>query len=466
MKSTELSRLFQTTAFRIAVRYALIYALLAGATLAVFYWATSVYVDEQLKKGLEDDFHSLSHRYQASGLSALAELVESRSESALEEGRFYLLVDNRGRWLAGNLQGLPPEDPVPLDGRIHVVWVEDDIIPIASYTDDAYWPVIGQVFTDGSRLMVARSIEQSEAMQNYSIYALSALFFIIVSLALAMGMFIGRTILRRIDAVASTAAEIMSGDLDRRMPVSERDDEFDELSHQLNRTLERIKDLINGIRQVTDNVAHDLRSPLTRIRNRLEVTLLERRNDSEYRQVMEQTIQDADSLIRTFNAILQIAQADAGHSRAVMASVDLSQLARELAELYTPLAEENNHTLTIRADKKIVVTCDKDLIAQAISNLLDNAIKYIPQGGWIELAVIYREGQACISVADNGPGISSVDRSRVVQRFVRLDDARSSEGNGLGLSIVDSIARQHQAALRLKDNNPGLLAEICFNQPI
>ena len=462
MKLTELSRLFHTTAFRIAVRYALLYALLAGGALAVFYWAASVYVDEQLKKGLLDDFQSLGQRYDAHGLEGLIDLVQIRTESALEQGRFYLLVDKDGTWLAGNLQGLPPEDPLPVDGRIHVVWVEDDIIPIARYTDDAYWPVIGKTFADGTQLIVARSIAQAEAMETYSEYALGALFFIIVMLALAMGLFIGQSILRRIDAITLTAADIMKGNLHRRMPLGDRNDEFDELSHQLNTMLNRIEELIDGIRQVTDNVAHDLRSPLTRIRNRLEVTLLESRNEDEYRQSMEQTIEDADSLIRTFNAILQIAQADAGQTRAIMESVDLCQLARELGGLYRPLAEEHKLQLDVQAKCKLLVTCDKDMIAQAISNLLDNAIKYVPEDGHIGLSIENKNNMACISVADDGPGIDPVDRERVVQRFVRLEKARSSAGNGLGLSIVDSIVRQHRARLLITDNNPGLRVEICF----
>lgn len=464
MKSIKLSRLLQTTAFGIAWRYALIYALLAAAALTVFYWATSVYVDEQLKKGLQEDFQSLSHRHKTAGLAGLTALVNARSESGLEEGRFYLLVDGQGKWLAGNLQGLPPEDPVPLDGDIHVVWVEDDIIPIASYTDDAYWPVIGRSFADGSQLMVARSIGQAEAMQNYSLYALSALFILIVSLALAMGLFIGAGILRRIDSITRTASSIMAGNLQKRMPVSERNDEFDELSRQLNNMLARIEDLVDGIRQVSDNVAHDLRSPLTRIRNRLEVTLLEQRAAADYRLAMEQSIQDADALIKTFNAILQIARADAGHTRAVMSTVDLGQLVRELGELYKPLIEEKHHRLVVNAENRIMVTCDKDLVAQAVSNLLDNAIKYTTGNGLIMLQAEVREDMACISVADNGPGIPHADRKRVIERFIRLDHARSTEGNGLGLSIVDSIARQHRARLLLKDNNPGLLAEICFSQ--
>jgi HAMP domain-containing protein len=283
VKTPDLTRLADTTAVRIALRYVLIYVLLVGAALAVFYWATGRYVDAQLYAGMQEDFQLLRARYDQDGSEGLASLMRSRSESAAAEGRFYLLVDRDGRTLAGNLLGLPPEDPLPLDEEVHVVWVEDDIIPLNSYDDDAYWPVIGTVLPDGSRLIVARSVENAEALQLYSLYALLALLAVIVFLALTMGLLIGSSILKRVDAISDTARQIMAGKLGQRMPVSARDDEFDNLSQRLNQMLERIEQLLTGMREITDNVAHDLRSPLTRLRNRLEVTLLQCRDDPHRR---------------------------------------------------------------------------------------------------------------------------------------------------------------------------------------
>jgi len=264
------------------------------------------------------------------------------------------------------------------------------------------------------------------------------------------------------DTIGRAASEIMAGDLSQRVPVSGRNDEFDALAQRLNNMLERIEEVLAGMREVTDNVAHDLRSPITRIRNRMEVTLLERRDEAEYRDVMEQTIKDADTMVKTFNAILQTAQANAGAIRADLLPVDLSKLVREMGELYTPVAEEAGLTLRIESGALITVPGHRDLLAQAIGNLLDNAVKYTPREGKLYLELIPGDGAVDLVVEDSGPGIPEKERHRVTQRFVRLDTVRQKEGNGLGLSLVDAIARQHGATLLFEDNEPGLRAIIRF----
>lgn len=447
---------------RLALRYAVLYALLAGAALAAFYWATARYVDQQLRAGLEEEFLVLRDRMRAKGLPALVDLVRARSEAADREGRYYLLEDKAGNRLAGNLLFWPPDSDFPEDGEIHPVWVEDDIIPGSDVEDDAYWPVIGARLADGSRLLVARGVKEAEALQFYGLIALFSLLGVVVLLALAMGVFMGRAILRRMDAIDGTAREIMAGNLSRRMPVSGRGDEFDVLSQRLNEMLTRIEQLLKGMREVTDNVAHDLRSPLTRMRNRLEVTLLETREAGEYRRVMEQAIADADQLVATFNAILQIAQAEAGSLPASMGRVDLCQVARQLGELYGPLAEERGQRLTVETCHPLVVQADRDLLGQALGNLLDNAVKYTPAGGRIAMTVKDGEEGACVSVNDTGPGIPEPERARVLRRFVRLEAARSTPGNGLGLSLVNAVARMHGARLALENSNPGLRVSLCF----
>ena len=455
-------RLFRTTAVQIALRYAIVYAVLAGASLTAFYWATGQYVDSQLREGLEEDYQALRDRYKLSGLKGLTALMNARSESAVIEGRFYLLTDHAGRKLSGNLLNWPPEDPLPLDGRTHVVWVEDDIIPGNNYSDDAYWPVIGTVFPDGARLVVARSVQQAEELQNYSFYALFTLLAIVVLLALMMGVFMGSNILKRIDGITNTASEIMSGNLEQRMPVSINGDEFDELSERLNMMLDRIENLINGMREVTDNVAHDLRSPLTRMRNRLEVTLLEKRDEATYRQAMDLAIKDADTLVKTFNSILHISLAEAGTVRANMGPVDISTLVIEIGELYSPVAEEAGINFNVETKASILVHGNRNLIAQAVGNLLDNSIKYTSTGSNIRLGVTARDNEADITVIDDGPGIPQDKHERVIERFVRLDNARQTEGNGLGLSLVNAIVRQHGGKLILTDGSPGLIVTICL----
>lgn len=448
---------------RVALGYALVYALLAGSALGAFYWATSRYVDAQLDAGLREDFQSLRDRYQRSGLTGLQALMQARLESGITEGRFYLLADRDGVKLAGNLTGWPPEDPLPLTGEVQVVWVEDDIIPDPSYRDDAYWPVIGTEFPDGTRLVVARSIQQAEELHVYSLYALYTLLGVLVLLALTMGLLMGNSLLQRIDRITATAQRIMSGDLGQRMPVSARCDEFDSLSERLNEMLDRIEQLIQGMRTVTDNVAHDLRTPLNRLRNRLEVTLLEPRDTTEYRQAMESAISDAEQLLRTFNAILQISQADAGTVRAGMDTLDLARLAREITDLYRPAAEDAGLDLEVAAEEPVPVTGNRHLLGQALGNLLDNAVKYTPRGGSIHVSAHWEGDHAELTVSDTGPGVAPDARERVLRRFVRLEGARETPGNGLGLSLVDAIARQHGAVLELRSNAPGLRATLRFS---
>ncbi|VAW80482.1 hypothetical protein MNBD_GAMMA13-910 [hydrothermal vent metagenome] len=464
MNRRELSRLFSTSAVHIALWYVCVYVLLVGAALLVFYWASSRYVDAQLEAGLQQEFVSLRDLGANEGVAALAAAIEKRSQAGSEQGRFYLLVDATGDKLAGNFTGWPEEldDRVSLDESVHTAWIDDDMNPIAAADEDSYWPVIGKQYQDGGVLVVARSVEQSEALQMFSIYALSGLLLVIVALALAMGLFIGRSILGRIDKIIETAASIMCGEFAQRMPLSDRGDEFDELSTRLNDMLSRIEHLMQGMRDVTDNVAHDLRSPLTRMRNRLDVVLLEHRSPEEYRQEIELAITDSEELMRSFNAILQIAQTEAGAIRSSMEAVDLAGLATTVSEFYRPVAQQHQQCLIVDAASPVSVSGNRDLLSQALGNLLDNAIKYTPDGGLITVTAIHTGVAAQFSIADNGLGIPAAERDRVLQRFVRLDQARSSPGNGLGLSLVSAVAGLHSAALELGDNGPGLIVTLSF----
>jgi signal transduction histidine kinase len=264
------------------------------------------------------------------------------------------------------------------------------------------------------------------------------------------------------DEIGRGAERIAAGDLSQRLPVSTRGDEFDALAGRLNAMLERIEQLIGGMREVTDNVAHDLRSPLARLRNRLEITLLEPRADAEYRQALARGIEDADGVIKTFNALLGIAQAEAGSRRAQWSTVDLASLARDVAELYEPLAEEKGQVLEVDTGPPAPVDGSRDLLAQALGNLLDNAVKYTPVGGTLRIAV--RDGAMPeVHVTDSGPGIAAADRARALERFVRLDGARHTPGNGLGLSLVRAVCKLHRAELILDDARPGLHVTLRFS---
>lgn len=457
------ARLLKTSVFRLTLQYTAVYAIVLVVLFSILYLSSSRYVNDALRKDIEQEFQALSRVFDADGGGHLAEIIDGFMDEALRDGRFYLLAAGNGRPLAGNLTKWPNEANVLFDEvGVSNIWLDDDIMVGDFFQNDAYLPAIARELPDGSRLLLAYGVEQDNVLRELSENLLESMGAVIFS-ALLMGFLLGRAVLRRIDAINMTAAEIMDGELSRRIPITEKNDEFDGLSQRLNDMLERIEEVMIGMREVTDSVAHDLRSPITRIRNRMDVTLLqEGLDEKEYRHVLEQTVKDSDMMIKTFNAVLQTAQANAGTIRADLSPVDLARLVREMGELFTPVVEESGHLMKIACGESTWVTGNRNMLAQAIGNLLDNAIKYTPRGGSLRLALVCHDGLVDVVVEDNGPGIPEQEYQRVRQRFVRLNAARETEGNGLGLSFVDAIARLHGAPLIFEDGRPGLRAIIRF----
>ena len=468
------TRLFRTTALRLSLLYALLFSLLSAAALGFMYWSTGHYIDAQIRTGLDSEAHGLLRAYERGGPAALRGALQRRLANIAHTGRHYLYVPGDGRAPLGDLRRWPA-DVVP-DHRVHNRWVDASLLPARDSDDADYLPVLALRLPDGGRLLIAQSMKDAEDMRDYVFATVIVTLGVTVVIALLLGVLMGRSVLRRIDAVNATAGEIMGGDLSRRLPVGRRGDEFDELALRLNAMLERIEQLLVAMREVTDNVAHDLRSPLNRLRNRLEVILLEPRSEAEYRQTMEQTIADADQLLKTFNALLDIAQAEAGVQREECAALDLTALARDMGELYEAVADEAGLSLRVvlPGDGPLTVRADRHLLAQAIGNLLENAIAHVPRGGHVSLELTRREDAVVLAVADDGPGIPAEARERVLSRFVRLDPVRNARGNGLGLSLVRAAALFHGAELRLSDNpreadadghsnrGPGLRVELVF----
>jgi signal transduction histidine kinase len=449
-------KLLRTTAFRLSLLYACLYSLVSAGGLGFIYWSTASHIQVQIDTRLQLETQVLLNLYQDRALQALLDAIRQRSQNEGQPRIFFYR-------LLGSAAELPVALQTPEQGQAFATLRLDEVFPFnqPGHGDEPV-RVLATYLFNGQVLLVGRDLNDERRLLDHTlsiVVGVTALIFCLVILGSALQ---GYQTLRRIDAVSHTAGEIMAGDLTRRIPITARNDEFDLLGQKLNAMLERIEQLMAGMRQVTDNIAHDLRSPLNRLRNRLEVTLLEARRAEEYRTVLEQAVADMDGLLSTFNALLNIAQAEAGVRRNEWTELELGELAGELAELYEAVAEEKGIRWRYSAEPAVYIHGDRQLLAQAVSNLLDNALKYTPAGGYVALTVSRAEQVPLLSVADSGPGIPAEDRERVLERFVRLDRARSQPGNGLGLSLVKAVAKLHNARLVLEDNHPGLRVSLRF----
>ena len=321
----------------------------------------------------------------------------------------------------------------------------------------------------GNRLIVGRDIEEQRAFADAMKRTFLIGFGTLSLLGLIGGLAISRFTLNRIESITSTSRSIMAGDMSRRVPVDGSGGELDDLAQNLNEMLDRIEGLMSGLREVSDNIAHDLKTPINRLRNSAEAALRDSRGEAAYREGLERTIEKADDLIKTFNALLLIARLEAGPLEESLEQFDLGAVVDDVAELYMPAAEEDGFDLTVETEKGVTVMANRQLIGQAVANLIDNAIKYSrvsTANGAIRVAAGRAGDGAVISVADNGPGISAPDRKRVVKRFVRLEESRTKPGTGLGLSLVAAVARLHHGEVRLHDNHPGLKVELHLSERV
>jgi len=455
-------RLFRTSAFRLALIYATLFSALSAATLGFIYWSTRDQIESQVDARLRLETDYLINLYKSGALPELLDAIQRRNQIDTY-GRFYYLANGEGN-PANEVDG---DLPIRVKSvRSHSTQNMGDVADLPPGSSRAFNPVrVAETqLSNGLKLTIGHEISDEKALLDHTFALVVGATLLTLLFSLIGGVWIGTSVLRRIDSVSRTASEIMSGDLSQRLSVTERDDEFDEVSSKLNEMLNRIEDLMNGMQQVTNNVAHDLRSPLTRLRNRLEVTLLEERDPEAYRDVFEEAIGDADSLIHTFNAMLSIARLEAGIDSTQWADTNIGDLLTELAELYLAVSEDEGLSFSADLQANPVYYCNRHLIAQAVTNLLDNAIKYTPRPGQVTLSIEGDDDQFMITVTDDGPGIPAHERERVLERFVRLENERNSPGNGLGLSLVQAVSRIHGAELSIDDNQPGLKVELTFKR--
>ena len=455
-------RLFRTSWFRLAIGHLALVIASVIALMCFIWWQTIGFIEDQAAETIEAELSGLAEQYRDGGIARLIALVAQRSIGERSHDTIYLMVDRTGRPLAGNIPGWP--DAVgDAEG-----WI---VFPLPQRTGrrGERHEALGKIvdLPGGFHLLVARDARETQAFRRQLVIALTGALLLTVALGLAGGLGLSRMLLRRLDAINRTSAAVMTGDFKRRVPTTGRGDEFDELASRLNAMLDQIERLIAGMRLVTHNIAHDLRTPLNRLRARIELALMSAARDpsgaaTPYREALQRAIDDADNLIGTFNALLTIADAESGAHRADLKSIPFGAIARDAVELYEPLAEEKGLDLAVEIDGDPVVTGDRHLLAQALANLLDNAIKYTPAGGSIRLSLRPEGADLVLSVADTGPGIPAEQRDHVLEPFVRLDGSRSTPGSGLGLSLVRAVARLHGANLELADNAPGLRVTLRF----
>ena len=461
------TRLLSTSTFRLTLLYLGVFSLSAVALLMGVYLLSVRFMERQTLETIASEVADLRDEASQHGILALGQTIAQRAASEPDRHSIYLLTDPSGKnRLAGNLEGLP-QDPITTDdiwrfsvevrGRGASRGPQRD-----NEAEEPHQAIATLVqLRGGLLLLVGRDIEDKVHTQRLLRLAISLGGCAMLVLGLIGGYVLSRWMLHRLDVVNRTTAQIMAGDLGRRIRVRGVDDEFDELGRNLNAMLERIERLLTGMRQVTDDIAHDLRTPLNRLRSRIEVALMGELANAETRELLEATLRDADGLIETFNALLNIARAETGALRSEYERFDLTEVARDLFEMYEPLAEEKGITLTMDAQGPVMVEGHRQLIAQAIANLTDNAVKYTPEGGHVAVRT-RAQPTPSITVADDGPGIPAPERERAKDRFVRLDATRSTPGSGLGLSLVDAVATLHEAKFELGDNAPGLAARLAF----
>jgi signal transduction histidine kinase len=449
-------RVVSTHAFRLAALYFLVFAVSVLGVLLFVYWTSANFIERQTEATLDAEITGLAEQYAQRGLSGLIQIVAARSAGDTGDAMIYLVTDPTGHPLVGNIAGWPAGAPThsaalsfalerKVAGRVEI------------------HPARGRLFIipGGYRLLVGRDISDAAAFRTQIRSTLLWAGLIALGVGVVGGSVMSRNLLRRVEQVNRTSERVMAGNLSDRVPLRGTGDEFDQLAANLNRMLDQIERLMTAMREVTDDVAHDLKTPLSRLRTRLERALLEPSPSSSPTEAIRAAIGEADQLLATFNALLSIAELESGARSDQTEPVDLSEVAHSAAELYEPVAEESGFVLSVAAEPQVKVRGDRHLLSQAVANLLDNALKYAG-GGEVEVRVFGSSGSAVLEVADHGPGIPEADWESVFDRFVRLEPSRTTPGNGLGLSLVRAIMRRHGSSVTLAANHPGLRVRLEF----
>jgi len=482
-KRTSIRQLWRTTTVRLTALFILIFVLFSILLLGYMAYQSSIAIQRQQTRDIAREIAQLQRVDEARGIRELAFSVQ-RLANRPGPGIYYLGTDV-GQMVAGNV-GSFPAGVLAEEGTYTFTYDREDAFdaqpgPATQLEQGGYALVRSVVLDSGFRLVVGRDIVERRGFTAIIFGGLAVGVVGIVILSALAGGLTAMRVIRRIDGITATSRKIMSGNLSERVPVTRRSDEFDELAQSLNRMLDRIQGLMQGMKEVTDNVAHDLKTPLTRMRNRAEAALREENDPEKTREALETTIAESEQLIRTFNALLMIARAEAGTPTGAFADTDVSRIVADMADLYEPVAEELGSVLATDIDDGLRARANKELLGQAVVNLIENALKYAAPGdrgreipgsetgdgtdsvtGRIGVSAKREDDRIVIEVADKGPGIPEAERERVLERFVRLEESRTETGSGLGLALVSAVAQLHGGEFRIEDNEPGVRAVLAL----
>jgi len=454
-----LAKTLTSSTFKLALIAIGTFGVIVSGIFSYVYLSTSSYVRSRSDRAIMTEYLSLRGAYERSGREGLIELIQQRMADKSFADNVYILVDPSLAVVGGNLRAWP--STVAATG-----WTEfraPEPLPVA--TNRPLLRAMVETLPSGDRLLVGRDIGDLDSFTDQiktAVISGVALIFVVAGVA---SILVTRRTVGRIESINATSRAIMLSGLDKRIPLRGTNDEWDRVAENLNLMLDRIETLMGEVKQVSDSVAHDLRTPLTRMRGRLEKAYHGRRIGEDDQSLIGDTITDLDAVLRIFSSITRIAQIETQARKGAFRTVNLADIASEVVELYDAAAEQDGTRLTVVGDREVLVTGDRDLIFDAIANLVDNAIKHGRAGGQVVVANETIDGWSVISIADDGPGIPAGEYEHVFKRFYRLEHSRCKPGNGLGLSLVAAVARLHGARIELLDNAPGLKLKLWFSPP-
>lgn len=452
-----LAKTFTSSTFKLALIAILSFGVIVAATFIYVYASTSSYVRSRSDRAILSEFSSLRTVYDRSGRDGVVALIRERTADGSFTDSVYLLTDSSVAFLAGNLAS------DALTAGDAQGWQEFRAMISASRAGSL--PLVRAMverLSNGDRLLVGRDISELDNFTDQIRLALSLGLALIFVLAGVASILVTRRTVGRIEEINATSRDIMESSLDKRIPLRGSHDEWDRVAENLNLMLDRIETLMAEVKQVSDSVAHDLRTPLTRMRGRLEKAYHRARSAAEDEALIGDTIADLDAVLRMFASLTRIAQIETQARKVGFRLVNLAEIAGEVVELYDAAAEQDGTSLTMTGAAELQITGDRDLIFDAIANLVDNAIKHGRAGGHVAVTAQRIDGDAVVTISDDGPGVPENRRDDVFKRFYRLEQGRCAAGNGLGLSLVSAVATLHAARIELLDNAPGLKARLRF----